>query len=376
MQRSREQCVSRSDFIKAMIGAAFVMPLGARAQAERLLSVEHPLVPVKVSPSRVIRTMVGLRPFRPQGFVLKAEPFGNKTLVHNYGHGGGGISLSWGCATLAADLINGKSPARAAVIGAGAIGLSTARILQDRGWEVTIYTEHLPPNTTSNVAGAQWSPSSVCDHDAIAADFPPLLVKSARIANRAFQLLVGTNYGVRWIDNYCLEDDPDKEIDTVDYATRLGIADLFADLQTIDPASTPFVSKHVRRFATMLIEPNTYLPAVMRDFLLRSGKIVVRKFEHQSDWHKLHEHVIFNCTGLGARTLVEDSALIPVRGQLTILEPQPEVNYIMQRDGLYMFPRADGIVLGGTYDRGNWSLDPDLKTQERIISQHAAIYRS
>ena len=55
-----------------------------------------PLAPVKVDASRVIRTVAGLRPYRRSGFVVRAEPLGEKRLVHNYGHGGGGITLSWG----------------------------------------------------------------------------------------------------------------------------------------------------------------------------------------------------------------------------------------------------------------------------------------
>lgn len=104
--------ISRADFIKAMIGSAFAFPLVARAQAPRVISVGRILVPVKVSPERVIRTVVGLRPYRPQGFVLRSEAFGGKSLIHNYGHGGGGVSLSWGCATLAADLMECRLLAR------------------------------------------------------------------------------------------------------------------------------------------------------------------------------------------------------------------------------------------------------------------------
>jgi glycine/D-amino acid oxidase-like deaminating enzyme len=338
-------------------------------------AVEHPLVPVKVSASRVIATTVGLRPYRRSGFLLKTEPFGAKTLVHNYGHGGGGMSLSWGCATLAADLVAGMSPSHAAVIGAGVIGLSTARILQDRGWQVTIYAEHLSPNTTSNMSGAQWTPASVCKHGAMSPEFRPVFDKAARIANRSFQILVGASYGVRWIDNYTLSDS-DDDSDMIDYATQIGLADLYADVETIDPASTPFKCKRVRRFATMLIEPNTYLPAVMRDFLLRGGRFSVRKFENIAEWHHLHEKVIFNCTGLGARALLDDFELEPVRGQLTILEPQADVDYITMADSLYMFPRSDGILLGGTYEHGNWSLDPDMATQARILTEHVALYRS
>ena len=58
-------------------------------------SVSDPhFAPVRVSPDRIIRTVVGFRPFRPSGFVLKSEKINNKLIVHDYGHGGGGFSLS------------------------------------------------------------------------------------------------------------------------------------------------------------------------------------------------------------------------------------------------------------------------------------------
>src|SRR5262249_47113742 len=60
------------------------------------------LAPVRVSPAREIRTVVGLRPFRPAGFVVRADKLGDKLVVQNYGHGGGGVTLSWGTADLAA----------------------------------------------------------------------------------------------------------------------------------------------------------------------------------------------------------------------------------------------------------------------------------
>src|SRR6516225_2011097 len=53
------------------------------------------LAPVHVSFDRVVRTTVGLRPHRDGGFVLKVEKVGAKTIVHNYGHGGAGMSLAW-----------------------------------------------------------------------------------------------------------------------------------------------------------------------------------------------------------------------------------------------------------------------------------------
>ncbi|HEV2691184.1 MAG TPA: FAD-dependent oxidoreductase [Bryobacteraceae bacterium] len=118
---------------------------------------------VNVSNDRVIRTVVGLRPFRPSGFVVRAESVDGKTIVHNYGYGGGGVTLSWGTGHLAAGLVRPTGASRVAVLGAGAVGLATARLLQERGIEVTIYTKALPPETTSNIAGAQVLPVTVYD---------------------------------------------------------------------------------------------------------------------------------------------------------------------------------------------------------------------
>jgi glycine/D-amino acid oxidase-like deaminating enzyme len=108
-----------------------------------------PFAPVLVDEDRVIRTVAGLRPYRRQGFVVRQEQLGEKRLVHNYGHGGGGITLSWGSSKLAIDLgLQGHS-GPAAVIGAGVMGLSTARLVQEAGLPVTIYTAALPPSLSA-----------------------------------------------------------------------------------------------------------------------------------------------------------------------------------------------------------------------------------
>jgi glycine/D-amino acid oxidase-like deaminating enzyme len=112
----------------------------------------------------------------------------------------------------------------------------------------------------------------------------------------------------------------------------------------------------------------------MRDFLLRGGKIAVRKFESQNEWKKLPEKFVFNCTGLGAGALTGDDQITPIRGQLTFLEPQADVNYCAFSGSLYMFPRADGILLGGTYERTT-SLDPDKDKEAEIIKGHAALFK-
>jgi glycine/D-amino acid oxidase-like deaminating enzyme len=88
---------------------------------------------VDIAANRVIRQVAGLRPFRPSGFVVRAEEFGDKTLIHNYGHGGCGVTLSWGTANMALRLALETSHRDVAVIGCGVVGLTTAQLFQDHG---------------------------------------------------------------------------------------------------------------------------------------------------------------------------------------------------------------------------------------------------
>jgi glycine/D-amino acid oxidase-like deaminating enzyme len=319
----------------------------------------------------VIRTVVGLRPFRPSGFVVRGEKLGPKTVIHNYGHGGAGITLSWGTAHLAVEEVAHAAVPSCAVIGCGAVGLATARLLQRRGHEVTIYARDLPPQTTSNIAGGQWSPFSVADPDRQTPAFETQLARAARLAHRYFQDLAGDYYGVRWIENYICSQGPGRG---GEYGGALH--DLYPASKTLSRGEHPFDAPYVRRFVTMLIEPPVYLNAVMRDFLLAGGKLVVREFAGRDALLELPQPVLVNCTGIGARALFGDEELTPIKGQLVVLLPQPEVDYIALADGgLYMFPRRDGILLGGTFERGEWSLEVNEDAKKRVVEGQIDFFR-
>ncbi len=88
----------------------------------------------------------------------------------------------------------------------------------------------------------------------------------------------------------------------------------------------------------------------------------------------LPETLIFNCTGLGSNALFGDAELIPVRGQLAVLLPQPEVRYAASGEWGYMFPRDDGILLGGTFERNEWDATPDPADIARIIEYHRRFF--
>ena len=256
-------------------------------------------IPVNVAPERVIRTVVGLRPFRASGFVVRAESMGDKLLVHNYGHGGGGVTLSWGTARLAADLVaeSGKT-GTAAVIGCGAVGLATARTLQRRGFEVTIYTKELPPETTSNIAGASWFPSHVIDEGRRTAAWDAQFERAARFAHRTYQLMIGDEYGVHWRQQYALSDADGDSGSSWDYEM---LRDLFPAARDLKPAENPFPAKHVYVDNMMFIEPSIYLTAVLRDFYIAGGHVRRVAFAEPRQLASLPETVVVNCTGLGSR---------------------------------------------------------------------------
>jgi D-amino-acid oxidase len=360
--------------------------LGGAAMSAAVLSLrpavafdtKRHFAPVKVARNRVIREVVGLRPYRPSGFRVDAQRFGNKLLVHNYGHGGGGVTLSWGTASLAVDmardfLIAHKSvrPRHFAVLGCGVSGLSTARLLQRRFQNgpgtVTIYAKDLPPDTTSNIAGASWAPTSV--FETTTPKFNEQFRTACRISNRAFQLLAGTEYGVRWIETFELSNHElslQRELP--------GGNDLYPQIEIHRDPENYFGFPFVRQYSTMLIEPSIYLSALLRDFYIAGGRVVVKEFRNRQELARLREPVIFNCTGLGSRALFGDEELTPVRGQLEILLPQPEIDYCYLSSG-YMFPRRDGIVLGGTWDHDDWSLTPDPEQATGILEAHMEIMK-
>lgn len=342
------------------------------------------LAPVRASFDRVIRTTVGLRPHRESGFVLRAEKLDAKILIHNYGHAGAGMSLAWGCGVMVAEFALETDQRRAAVIGCGSPGLTTARQLQRRGFDVTIYAATVPPDTTSNMSLAGFTPTTaLINNDRRTPAWDAQFLRAADISYRQLQLMVGGNYGVYWMDNFNATDNP----------TQIGRgggggrgaeggatdADLLPEIlrpnrnrEVLGPGEHPFPTKYAIRTPALAIEPSIYLDALVRDFLMFGGKIVIRKFDTPRDLMSLSEPIVVNCTGLGSFTLFDDKELVPIKGQLTALVAQPEVNYraggrTPSGGNASMNSRSDGIIVGNLQDRGNWSLEPDQDVFQRNV---------
>ncbi|MFN3608916.1 MAG: FAD-dependent oxidoreductase [Hyphomonas sp.] len=350
--------------------------LGAAAAQERGMgSMDAPFAPVKSSHDRVIRTIVGLRPFRRTGFRLDTQRIGRKDVVHNYGHGGGGVSLAWGVAEMAGRLARSFGRTEIAVMGSGVIGLTTARVLQMAGADVTLYAAAFPPYTTSNIAGAMWHPVSLYENGMATPEFISLMDRASQTAFLRYQRYVNDpKYGIFWIRQFQLRNGPARYPDR----PYEGGDALYPGLRrNQEGVNGPFGYPNWDSFYTLMIDPDVFLNALVNDFQAAGGRMVEHHFQDERDVTRLKERTIVNCTGLGAGTLFGDEDIQPARGQLTLLLPQPEIDYgyAGQLDGgtLYMFPRKTCILLGGSFDRNDWDLNPRADEVDRMVAGHAAL---
>ena len=173
--------------------------------------------------------------------------------------------------------------------------------------------------------------------------------------------------------NYFIDNQP---WDEQDLWGREGILrSMLPEFRDLSPHEHPFPGyQFVRQFDTMIIEPPIYLTALVNEIRLAGATLKVKELRDRSEIQKLPEKLVFNCTGLGAKALFDDDELVPLKGQLTILLPQPEVQYATLPPELYMFSRTDGILLGGTHEMGVWSLEPNLEKKQQILAQHKAFF--
>ena len=315
-----------------------------------------PIIPIRADMDRVFRITVCTRPFRAAGPRQDVENVGDKCVVHNYGHGGSGWSLSWGSADVvvrkAAEVLSeGGGKRDVAVIGAGALGLTAAITAQRAGLKVTIYARERAPYVRSVRATGSWTPDSrVGLSSAVAPDFGDRWEAMARTSFAMYMTYIGSaGYPVEWTDRYALSDEPQttdhppQVRDYVRYMDRIG--DLTPHPHDLPPGTHPFPTKYARRTTSLTFNVADYARQLMADFLLAGGTIETREFHTPQELTSLPQPVIINCTGYAARQLWSDESIIPVRGQIAWLIPQDGVTYGLNYNGLNVLARRDGIVL-------------------------------
>jgi D-amino-acid oxidase len=249
------------------------------------------------------------------------------------------------------------------VIGAGVSGLTTAVCLAESGLTVVIRADRLPLQTTSSVAGALWGPHLVERSDRVTRWGRETLAALTGLAGDAAS-------GVRMASGVQV---------TRTAAEFPHWGDVLGTLRPADPASLPSGFAAGWRYTAPLAFMPAYLEYLQARFSRAGGSLRTAAVTSLVEAaRESAAQVIVNCSGAGARDLVPDPAVTPVRGQVVVAaNPGITEFFVAPSDDtaelIYMFPHGDRIVLGGTEQPGDSSMDPDPQTAARILDRCATI---
>lgn len=340
-------------------------------------------VPVDARVDRITEIYACLRPFRLSGPRIETQRLGNKLLVHNYGHGGSGWSLSWGASKLALQLLQktAETISHVAVIGCGPMGLTSAILAQRAGLSVALYAKEIPPQVSSMGATGHWSPDSQFCAAQYASQWGSRWIEMADFSYGMYQGLLGLpGDPVEWYHGYKLSNSPFDSTpsrEEPDFAKFNNSNRRYQPIQVdLSPDEHPFSYPYVRRWQNLLFNINSYARLLLSDFLTAGGKIHIRNFERVDELLSLPEKAIINATGYGARALFNDTDMVAIRGQTARLIQQPDVKYAIRAEDFLFLPRRDGLVVqyidrAGSYN--NSDDRPDFLEASEAVGQLAAV---
>lgn len=242
------------------------------------------------------------------------------------------------------------------VVGCGVSGLSCAIRLLEQQFKVTIMARDLPPNTTSNVAAAIWYPYKVQPQTRA-------LGWGQVSLEEFYRLAVQDDCGVSLITLIELFAQPVEDPwwkEAVRQFSHTPVRDLPLNYQAGYTVEIP------------LIETPVYMNYLLSRFEQLGGQIEQRQIQALSELHQ-SARLIINCTGLGARDMTRDQFVYPIRGQIVRVKAPSVKQVLMDEAGplglLYIIPRRDGCILGGTAEENDWRLEVDPQTAQTILDK-------
>jgi D-amino-acid oxidase len=245
---------------------------------------------------------------------------------------------------------------RATVVGAGIVGLAAASRLLDRGWEVTVLADRPTAESTSHLAAAVWFPTRAAPRDRVLAWGAATFRELADQARREVP-------GVVMRESLALyREDPG----------RPWWSAAVEDLRPARPDELPPGYSHGLRFTVPLVEMPVHLPWLTEHVAGQGARFAARRLDTLDDAANDTDLVVA-APGLGARDLLPDDTVTPVRGQIVRVANPGLTLSVRDEDHpggrAYVHPRAHDVILGGTLDEGVWDATPDPATAEAIVAR-------
>jgi D-amino-acid oxidase len=248
------------------------------------------------------------------------------------------------------------------VLGAGVIGLTSAICLAEAGVRVALQAAEEPGATTSAAAGALWGTHLVGADDRV-----PRWAAETRAVLAALDLSAGVHPCDGVMAVMVPQDDPPDATDGMQYAP-------------CPPGDLPAGYVAGWRLTAPLVAMPVYLGYLADRLRAAGGRLLgQRQFASLAELTgSSAAPVIVNCPGAGARELVPDPSVIPVRGQV-VVAVNPGIDEFFVGNGAradeltYLFPHGETVIVGGTQEHGNASRVPDPATADRILAAAAAV---
>lgn len=241
------------------------------------------------------------------------------------------------------------------VIGGGVIGLSAARCLQKAGYAVHIITRELPEASASMAAGAVWSGSDLygVQRQWAAATLEYLLAQAA---------IPDSGVSLRTMREVFAQPVPDP-----------WYRELLPAFARLPAAALPPGLAAGYRLQVPIVAPPIYLRRLQAQFLEAGGTLETRALDSLEQVAGAAP-IIVHCSGVGARQLAADSGVYPIRGQTVLIDaPNIRSGYMDNSAIDHIFPRSDGVLLGGVKLPGDWNREPDAAISADIIARASAI---
>lgn len=250
-----------------------------------------------------------------------------------------------------------------AVLGAGAVGLTTAVAAQEAGFSVTVYTDKAYESTTSAKAAASFKPVEVAYNDLA----HKMLIASWEGYSRLLTDFPSDDHGVRMHTHW--------EASSVERAPP-PYRDIVGSFRQVRYPDVPGGYRYGWTYRTFFIDMSVYLDWLAARFVGQGGSLVYldAPFPNLSRAASaLSSPIVYNCTGAGAGALCSDERMKPIKGQVLITDPVPSMDWSISADGFYVYPRRNDTVLGGTIQMDDDSDTVDEETEWRLIEGNRRI---